>query len=269
MQVNNKWVINLSKTELTEGQKSVLAKGPNFSTAPKYIPNVDYITAVESICSKLKEEDAMELRSDVNSLPRKAQMPKPNLTKQERVGLAQLKKDKDRVILTADKGVAMVVMDKEEYVIKVQELLAQPAYRLLPRDPTNRIKAQLITKLRTIKKDNNLGEGTYKAIYPTGFIPPKFYGLPKIHKTGNPLRPIVSSRGLVTYGVAKVLSKVLKPLVGKSSHCVQSTNDFVNKAKGLTLQPGECLTSYDVTSVFYFSSKRSSPKHYQGSTGKG
>ena len=25
LQVNNKWVINLSKTELTEGQKSVLA----------------------------------------------------------------------------------------------------------------------------------------------------------------------------------------------------------------------------------------------------
>ena len=150
-QVNNKWVINLSKTELTEGQKSVLAKGPNFSITPKYIPNVDYITAVESMCSKLKE-DAMELRSDINSLLRKAQVPKPNLTKWERIGLAQLKKDKDRIILTADKVVAMAVMDKEEYANKPQELLAQPAYRLLPRDPTNKIKAQLISKLRTIKR---------------------------------------------------------------------------------------------------------------------
>ena len=78
LQANSKWVINLSKTELTEGQKSVLAKGPNFSIAPKYIPNVDYITAVESMCSKLKEEDAMELRSNINSLLRKAQAPKPN-----------------------------------------------------------------------------------------------------------------------------------------------------------------------------------------------
>ena len=182
LHVNNKWVINLSKTKLTEGQKSVLAKVPNFSIAPKYIPNVDYFTAVESMCSKLKEEDPMELRSNINSLLRKAHVPKPNLTKQERVGLAKLKKDKDRVIFTADKGVAMVFMDKEEYVTKAQELLAQPAYRLLPRDPTNTIKAQLITKLRTIKKDNNLEEGTYKAMYPTGCIPPKFYGLPKIHK---------------------------------------------------------------------------------------
>ena len=87
-------------------------------------------------------------------------------------------------------------------------------------------------------------------MYPTGCVPPKFYGLPKIHKTGNPLRPIISSRGSITYGVAKVLSKVLKPLLGKSPHHIQSTGDFVSKAKGLTLQLGECLSSYDVTSLF-------------------
>ena len=87
-------------------------------------------------------------------------------------------------------------------------------------------------------------------MYPTSCVLPKFYGLPKIHKTGNPLRPIVSSRGSVTYGVAKVISKVLKPLVGKYPHHIQSTRDFVSKAKGLAVQPGECLSSYDVTSLF-------------------
>ena len=101
--------------------------------------------------------------------------------------------------------------------------------------------------IRTIQP---IDEGRYKAMYPTSCIHPKFYGLPKIHKTGNPLRPIVSSRGSVTYGVAKVISKVLKPLVGKSPHHIQSTGDFVSKAKGLTLQMGECLSSYDVTSLF-------------------
>ena len=52
-------------------------------------------------------------------------------------------------------------------------------------------------------------------MYPTGCVPPKFYGLPKIHKPDTPLRPIVSSCGSVTYGVAKELAKILKPLVGK------------------------------------------------------
>ena len=102
----------------------------------------------------------------------------------------------------------MVVMDREDYIAKVESLLSQPAYRLLPRDPTNKIKAKLITKHRRIKKDNNLEEGVYKAMYPTGCVPPRFYGLPQIHKTGIPHRPIVSSRGSVTYRVTKVLSKV-------------------------------------------------------------
>ena len=137
-------------------------------------------------------------------MSQKAKVPKANLTEQERIGLSQLKKDKERVVLTADKGVAMVIIDREDYNSKAQELLNSPAYRSLPRDPTNKIKTQLITKLRKIKKDRNLDEGTYRAMYPTGCVPPKFYGLPKIHKTGNPLRPIVSSRGSVTYGVAKV-----------------------------------------------------------------
>ena len=43
---------------------------------------------------------------------------------------------------------------------------------------------------------------------------------------------------------------MLKPLVGKSSHHIQSTSDFVIRAKGVTLLLGECLTSYDVTALF-------------------
>ena len=56
---------------------------------------------------------------------------------------------------------------------KAQELLAQPAYRSIPKDPTNKVKAQLITKLRKIKNDTNMEEGTYKAMYPTGCVPPQ------------------------------------------------------------------------------------------------
>ena len=244
---DSKWVINLSKTELTAAQKSVLSKGPNFDISPSNIPNLDYITAIETICSKLKEEDAAELRGNINGILRKGKAAKPNLNKEERIALNQLRKDRDRVILTVDKGVVMVVLDMEDYINKAMDLLNTPAYKELPKDPTNNLKAQLITRLRRIKKESKLDEGTYKAMYLTGCVPPKFYGLHKNHKRGNPLRPIVSSRGSVTYGVAKVLSKVIKPLVGKSPYHIQSTGDSVTKAKRFTLQPGECLSSYDVS----------------------
>ena len=79
---------------------------------------------------------------------------------------------------------------------------------------------------------------------------PKFYGLPKVHKPGIPLRPIVSSTGTTTYNTAKELSRILKPLVGSSIHHVQNTRDFVEQLKEVRLKQGECIISYDVAALF-------------------
>ena len=119
----------------------------------------------------------------------------------------------------------MVIMDREDYGDRANSLLTQAAYRSISRDPTNNLKAKLITILRGINRASGLEDTIYKCMHPIGCISPKFYGLPIIHKTNMPLKPIVSSRGSVTYGVAKVLAKILKPLAGKSPHHIQSTKD--------------------------------------------
>ena len=59
----------------------------------------------------------------------------------------------------------------------------------------------------------------------------------------------MSSCGLVTYGVVKELTKILKPLVGKSHH-INSTQDFIEQVKNVTLLPGEYFSSYDITALF-------------------
>ena len=87
-------------------------------------------------------------------------------------------------------------------------------------------------------------------MYHTGYVAPKFYGLPKNHKLDTPIRPIVSSCESVTCGMAKDLAKILKPLVGKSPHHINSTHDVMEQVKQLTLAPGECLISYDVSALF-------------------
>ena len=144
----------------------------------------------------------------------------------------------------------MVVMDKQDYINKANQLLNQNTYKVIPKDPTTTIKNKLINILKVIKTKTGLGSYSYKAMYPTGCVPPKFYGLPKIHKPDTPLRPIVSSCGSVTYGVAKELAKILKPLVGKSPYHINSTQDFVEQARHFKLEAGECLSSYDVSALF-------------------
>ena len=88
-------------------------------------------------------------------------------------------------------------------------------------------------------------------------------------KPETPLRPIVSSCGSVTYGVAKELAKILKPLVGKSPHHINSTQDFVEQAKHFKLEAGECLSSYDVSALFTSVPIDPAPQYYQGSIGQG
>ena len=144
----------------------------------------------------------------------------------------------------------MVIMDRQDYINKANHLPNQSTYRSIAKDPTSSIKNKLINILKRVKNQSGLDSNTYKSMYPTGCVPPKSYGLPKIHKPDTPLRPIVSSCGSVTYGVAKELAKILKPLVGKSPHHITSTQDFVEQARHIKLEPGECLSSYDVSALF-------------------
>ena len=73
----------------------------------------------------------------------------------------------------------MVVMDRQDYINKSNNLLVQSAYRLMPRDPTNKIKAKLVTMLRKVKNQTGLDSNTYKAMYPIGCSASKSYGLPR------------------------------------------------------------------------------------------
>ena len=50
--------------------------------------------------------------------------------------------------------------------------------------------------------------------------------------------------------MAKQFAKFLKPLVSKSPHHINSTQDFFEQVKHITLGPGECLSSYYVSALF-------------------
>ena len=136
---------------MTPAQRSVLAKGPNFAVTPRQPPNLEYITAIEAACTKLSQQDAQELRADVNRVLRSSHPPKPNLTKAQNIAIRELKRDRDHIVLTADKGVAMVVMDKQDYINKANQLLNQNTYKVISKDPTNTIKNKLINILKGIK----------------------------------------------------------------------------------------------------------------------
>ena len=58
--------INISSKPLTSAQRCLLAKGPSFVVTHKHPPNLEYITAIEAACTRLSQQDAEELRADIN-----------------------------------------------------------------------------------------------------------------------------------------------------------------------------------------------------------
>ena len=95
-----------------------------------------------------------------------------------------------------------------------------------------------------------MNENLYRRLYPTGAGSPKFYGPSKIHKVGNPLKPIVSTIGAVSYETSKELARILKPPVGKSPYHVHNTQDFIQQIKDIKLEEDKCMMSYDVKALF-------------------
>ena len=133
----------------------------------------------------------------------------------------------------------------------MQQLLEDKnTYRPRKMDPTNRQKNKVINILRSIKSEGILAGNIYKKMHPTGASSPKLYGLPKIHNKNIPLRPIVSSQGSVSYGVAKDLARILKPLSGNTIHQVNNSKEFAEDIKKIKLEEGECIMSYDVAALF-------------------
>ena len=105
--------------------------------------------------------------------------PQPNLTKAQNLAIRELKKDRDCIVLTTDKGVAMVIRDRQDYISKANNLLSQNTFKSIQQDPTNTIKNKLITILKRVKSQTGLSNQTYKAMYPTGCVPPSSMVYPR------------------------------------------------------------------------------------------
>ena len=87
-------------------------------------------------------------------------------------------------------------MKRNDYNTKIYNLLNNPStYTKLKKDPTNEINNTLTITLNDLKNRNIIDDKLYKFLYCSTNTAPKFYGLPKIHKTDCLLRPITSLIG--------------------------------------------------------------------------
>ena len=143
---------------MTKDQERLLGWGPKFAIKPRQPPAGEYIAAVEHVCSKLGQGEANELRVEVKKALKKSQKaPRvpSNITREENKALKELKMDKSRIILDADKGVALVIINKADYNKNSEELLNTTSCKKIPEDPTSRQKSKLINILKNIEAEGD------------------------------------------------------------------------------------------------------------------
>ena len=171
--------------------------------------------------------------------------------KAEHLALENLRKYKDYKIVTADKGVALVVISKTEYITKCEALLQNNSvYQHISKDTSPTIHKELIIILQDYKNNNFTSEIEYTLLRPHGSNLPTAR-FPIIHKNNMPMCPIVSVCGIATYNTAKFISKILQNYCGKISSFLKDSKDFIQKMKHLSINPeGENLLSFDVSALF-------------------
>ena len=103
--------------------------------------------------------------------------------------------------------------------------------------------------IRKERKSGNITEDEYKQIYVSGSSPAIMYGLPKIHKDGVPLRPILAAFKAPSFSLAKFIVPILSPL-STNEHTLKNSYEFKELLDKMSFPIGSCLASFDVTSLF-------------------
>ncbi|XP_064629281.1 uncharacterized protein LOC135488571 [Lineus longissimus] len=187
----------------------------------------------------------------------KANKHRDNISKEERNALQSLRNNQEITIKRADKGGATVILNTKDYISECERQLTDTNF--YSKQDTNLTKRhELMTQhlVDHMKDKNIIDEKTYKFLYPSNSRTPNFYCLPKIHKKGNPGRPIVSGNNSCTENLSKYVDSHLRPLVETLSTYIRDTADFLNKLKEIKLDPQEhqkhkpLLVTLDVKSLY-------------------
>ena len=244
--------INLSSAVLTEDQKELLNLGLNYAYSPRFCPlkkQMELELLYQDICrlkaaNKITVNPDIQLQLQAESTRNRSHLKKPSLPARLRRAAKELKNNEDIIVRRADKAQIFVVMDRQDYLQKVDSILSDTSkFKKVTRNPIDELKDQANHLIKAANKHMtskiDVITGDFKAGY--------FYGNVKNHKTGYPLRPIISQIPLPTYKLAKTLNKILSPYV-PTTHSLKSSSEFIDLIKNNGKRG--MLASMDVTSLF-------------------
>lgn len=148
----------------------------------------------------------------------------------ERKHLNSLKKkirDNDLIVSKADKGRRVDYVDKPN----VTQFLSSDDFALILKDPTPKFFTNLKQTLDHCQVTLEYFNTSKNKLYPMNPKTPRLYGLPKVHKQGYSVRPVVSYVDSPCQKLSSWLHTILKDITGFTADL--STNNSITFTKEL------------------------------------
>lgn len=230
-----KWLHNLSNTIIPTNVQNILKLGNKFCPpiGKNHLPINNIICDVEAAFFQITDEDIkIEARNNlVNILT--------NYTKSKNSGsLSQndlktnrqliethkfLKSNPELLVMRADKGNITVIMEKKDYISKMNCLLQdQTTYTNIKKPTTEKIKRDLNVMVTQWYENKKIDEHTMKKLKNLHGNEQRMYGLPKVHKQDVPVRPIVSAIDSPLYEISAFLGNILKHSIGNNNISIKN-----------------------------------------------
>ena len=242
-------VHNLSSRELSQYEKEALALGLKFDSGK------DRYTLAEHIEHNYKhsesETDKGFIQGVLTCCKALADSEPSKLPKRYTQALKQLANDRSIVVTQADKGGGIIIMNTEKYDKKMKEMLNdEHIYSKVQNGHGKRQSDTFNKETRKILKRSEKGKKLYHLIEEAPTLP-KMKGLPKVHKTDMPMRPITSGIGSAPHRLAKMLAKPLSTRLGTiSTTHIKNTSEMMSRIAETTNVTDKKLASFDVKSLF-------------------
>ena len=138
---------------------------------------------------------------------------KKNLPQKHFQAMGDLHNNRNIIIKPADKGGSIVIMNTTDYIQEAHRQLRNPEhYKPLTSDPTTTYKKYIHHLIDQAWRLGIINDTTKESLQTKNPRISTFYMLPKIHKPGNPGRPIVNSVGSITEKISAFVDSHLRPI---------------------------------------------------------
>lgn len=125
-----------------------------------------------------------------------------------------------------------MILDKSDYESRVLQLIAECEYKIIKKSPLKKMIREVDSTRQKIR--SVFGDRVGRQLIVSNPILPEMYALPKKHKPGTKMRPIVSKINAPSYKMAKWLLNEMKCLPQLESCSVKNSFEFVNRISECT-----------------------------------